>query len=221
MARACEALHHNEVELVYLKQALDANPKDIESNRHCAVSLARMGQFDQAMACWHRIEEITGGNREATEMILRLAEEKLKYPGGKPPAKRKTEAEVQKPRETQAAEACDEQQPPAEADPLLAVDSSDPARDIERAAQEEASRRASHEPAESESSAERQPPRAKRVFRMPWLELALVGAVVALLLQIFPSWWDAVAAFAVEHLQILLIVANAVVVVVLINPTKR
>jgi len=56
---------------------------------------------------------------------------------------------------------------------------------------------------------------------MPWLELALVGAVVALLLQIFPSWWDAVAAFAVEHLQILLILANVVVVVVLINPTKR
>jgi len=169
-----------------------------------------------AMACWHRIEEITGGNREATEMILRLAEEKLKYPGGKPPAKRKTEAEVQKPPETQAAEACDEQQPPAEAEPLLAANSSDPARDIERAAQEEASKRASHEPTESETSAERQPRRTKRVFRMPWLELALVAAVVALLLQIFPSWWDAVAAFAIEHAQILLIVANAVILLFLV-----
>lgn len=85
MAEACEALHHNEVELVYLKQALDAAPKDCEVNRHCARSLARMGQFDQAIACWHRVEEIRGKDTEAAEMVLRLTQEKMQYPGGKPP----------------------------------------------------------------------------------------------------------------------------------------
>ncbi len=57
MAEACAALHFNEVELRYLKNALEGNPKDVDINRHCAISLARMGQYDQAIACWHRIEE--------------------------------------------------------------------------------------------------------------------------------------------------------------------
>jgi tetratricopeptide (TPR) repeat protein len=84
MADACAALHHNDVELVYLKQALDADPKSIEVNRHCARSLGRMGQFDQAIACWHRIETLKGKDAEAAKMISMLAEEKLKYPGGRP-----------------------------------------------------------------------------------------------------------------------------------------
>lgn len=79
MARACQALHFNDVELVYLKQALERAPKDVEVNRHCAQSLARMGQFDQAIACWHRIEEITGGNAEAATMISQLAEDKIRF----------------------------------------------------------------------------------------------------------------------------------------------
>lgn len=101
MARACQALHYNEVELLYLKQALQAAPKDVEVNRHCAHSLARMGQFDQAIACWHRVEEISGGNKEAAQMILKLAEEKIYFGGriGKSAAVKKgrvatTETEV-------------------------------------------------------------------------------------------------------------------------------
>jgi hypothetical protein len=78
MAKACEALHYNEVELVYLKPALDAAPKDANVNRHCARSLARMGQFDQAIACWHRVDEITGKDREAAAMISQLAEERMR-----------------------------------------------------------------------------------------------------------------------------------------------
>jgi len=85
MAHACEALHHNEVELVYLKQALEAEPKNLKVNRHCARSLGRMGQFDQAIACWHRIEVLQGRDDEASKMISTLAEEKLKFPGGRPP----------------------------------------------------------------------------------------------------------------------------------------
>lgn len=85
MAEACAALHHNEVELAYLKQALDADPKSIEVIRHCAQSLGRVGQYDQAIACWHRIETLKGKNEEAAKMISRLAEERLKYPGGRPP----------------------------------------------------------------------------------------------------------------------------------------
>lgn len=76
MAQACAAFHYNEVELRYLKNALDANPKDIEVNRHCALSLARVGQFDQAIACWHRIEELRPNDQEAKRMIAELTVER-------------------------------------------------------------------------------------------------------------------------------------------------
>jgi tetratricopeptide (TPR) repeat protein len=101
MAEACAALHYNEVELVYLKQALDAEPKSADVNRHCARSLGRMGQFDQAIACWHRVEKLIGRDEEATRMISILAQEKLTYPGGRPQAVHKeqvpTKVEEQEP----------------------------------------------------------------------------------------------------------------------------
>ncbi len=78
MAQACAAYHYNEVELRYLKNALDANPKDIEVNRHCAQSLARMGQFGQAIACWHRIEELRPHDQEAKRMIAELTVERAR-----------------------------------------------------------------------------------------------------------------------------------------------
>lgn len=59
MARACAFNRYNEVELRYLKNALDGKPKDVEVNRHCAQSLARMGQFDMAISCWNRVHEKT------------------------------------------------------------------------------------------------------------------------------------------------------------------
>jgi len=86
MADASAAQHQNEVELVYLKQALDAEPKNVDVNRHCGRSLARMGQFDQAIACWHRVELLKRSDVEAQKMISMLALEKLKYPDGRPPA---------------------------------------------------------------------------------------------------------------------------------------
>lgn len=90
MAQACEAFRYNEVELRYLKNALDANPKDIDVNRHCAQSLARMGQFDQAIACWHRIEELRPNDQEAKRMIAELTVERARPQLGMGPAARRT-----------------------------------------------------------------------------------------------------------------------------------
>ncbi len=82
MAHACEAFQFNEVELRYLKNALDANPKDADVNRHCAQSLARMGQFDQAIACWHRVEEAKRYDPEPPKMISALTIEKSRARAG-------------------------------------------------------------------------------------------------------------------------------------------
>ena len=84
MATACKANRYNEVELRYLKNALDKNPKDIEVNKHCAESLTRMGQFDQAIACWHRIETLDKKNTEAKQKISELTVAKAT---GIPPGK--------------------------------------------------------------------------------------------------------------------------------------
>jgi len=86
IAQACEAFHYNEVELRYLKNALDANPKDVDVNRHCAYSLARMGQFEQAIACWHRIEELTPKDKEAPKKIAELQIERTRPQAGFGPA---------------------------------------------------------------------------------------------------------------------------------------
>jgi len=72
LAEACKVNHFNEVELRYLKNALDVNPKNIGVNKHCAESLARMGQFDQAIACWHRVQELDKGNEEAKKKMADL-----------------------------------------------------------------------------------------------------------------------------------------------------
>ena len=87
LADACKANRYNEVELRYLKNALDRNPKDIEVNKHCAESLTRMGQFDQAIACWHRIETLDKKNSEAKHQIslLTVAKTTGVPPGAEPP----------------------------------------------------------------------------------------------------------------------------------------
>ena len=82
MARACAAYRYNEPELRYLKNALDGRPRDVEVTRHCANSLTRMGQFDQAIRCWHRVEALRPDDREAAEMISSLTVEKQRVPAG-------------------------------------------------------------------------------------------------------------------------------------------
>jgi tetratricopeptide (TPR) repeat protein len=90
LADACAAFGYIEVELRYLRNALDANPKDPEVNKHCAQSLARIGQFDQAIACWNRVDEARRGDVEAQRMIsdLQIAKTQGRRSFGKgPPVK--------------------------------------------------------------------------------------------------------------------------------------
>ena len=82
MATAAENSGDDEVELYYLKCALDTNPKDPNVNRQCALALATRAQFDQAIACWHRVEQARPGDEEAQHEIARLAVEKTIVKGG-------------------------------------------------------------------------------------------------------------------------------------------
>ena len=45
-----------------------------------------MGQFDQAIACWHRVEQAKPHDEEALQAISRLSVEKTIHKGGYDPA---------------------------------------------------------------------------------------------------------------------------------------
>lgn len=80
MAQACEQFRPvlNDAELKYLRMALDANSRDVETNKHCARSLARMSQFDGAIACWRRVEEVKKNDPEAQKSIAKLMMDKTR-----------------------------------------------------------------------------------------------------------------------------------------------
>ncbi len=84
MVDACEAMHYNEVGLRYMKNALDGSPGDLEVVRHGARYLGRVGQFDQAIALWHFIEEKTRGDEEANKMISQLTIDRQRRAQGLP-----------------------------------------------------------------------------------------------------------------------------------------
>ncbi len=60
----------------YLRAALDVAPLDPEVNRQCAAYMEKLGQFDQAIACWNRISGVRGVKDEAQREIARLSVEK-------------------------------------------------------------------------------------------------------------------------------------------------
>jgi tetratricopeptide (TPR) repeat protein len=93
LAEACAALGHMETELRYLRFALERDANDVTVNRHCAKSLTRQGYYDQAIACWHRVDESTRGDVEAQKMILELQIEKTQAGLGRTRAAAKPDAE--------------------------------------------------------------------------------------------------------------------------------
>jgi tetratricopeptide (TPR) repeat protein len=82
LAAACKELTYDEVELAYLKTALEANSKDAEICRLCAIALRERKQFDQAIAMWHRVEQIRPNDEESQRAIASLAVEKTIAQGG-------------------------------------------------------------------------------------------------------------------------------------------
>ena len=82
MALACDHMDQSDAQLVYLKIALDANPKDLDVNRLCGRALAKIGQFDQAIACWSRVLQTKPNDVEATKAVGNLAVEKTISHGG-------------------------------------------------------------------------------------------------------------------------------------------
>jgi len=82
VADAYEQLGGDECQLYVLRWALDAAPKDATVNRRAAQALARLGQFDQAISCWRRVELAKPGDQEAAKAIHQLGVEQTIQKGG-------------------------------------------------------------------------------------------------------------------------------------------
>jgi len=82
MATASENLagmipgEYMDCQLFYLKAAWEANPKDPVINRLLGLALGKRGQYDNAIACWHRVEEARPDDEEPRRAIAFLAVEK-------------------------------------------------------------------------------------------------------------------------------------------------
>lgn len=82
VADAYQQVGSEECQLFVLRWALDAAPKDITVNRRAAEALARLGQFDQAISCWRRVEQAKPGDPDAAKAISQLSVEKTIQQGG-------------------------------------------------------------------------------------------------------------------------------------------
>ncbi len=82
LATVAENTGHDEVELLYLKCALEMNSKDTNVNRQYAAALVARNEFDQAIACWRRVEQAKPGDFEAQRAISELTVERTIHKGG-------------------------------------------------------------------------------------------------------------------------------------------
>jgi tetratricopeptide (TPR) repeat protein len=96
MATACENLKCQQTPLVYLKMALEPKPKDPDINRLCAKAFDDAGMYDQAITCWHRVEQAKPGDEEAGRAIASLTVKKTLEKGGWEKGKDVSETRFQK-----------------------------------------------------------------------------------------------------------------------------
>ena len=82
MSEIATAAAEDETLLYYLKLALDTNPKDPDMNRRAGKALARVGAFDQAIMCWHRVEKAVPNDTEAPQMISQLTVDRQLFSSG-------------------------------------------------------------------------------------------------------------------------------------------
>jgi len=81
MGQAAKKSGDFECEMYYLKTALNANPKDPAVNRLCAVAASERLLYDQAIYCWHRVEEAFPDDEEAKRAISLLQSERMRKGG--------------------------------------------------------------------------------------------------------------------------------------------
>ena len=86
MAKGLDELEILECQLFLLRWALGVDSKNESVNRQAAHTLEKMGQFDQAIACWSRVTQAIPHDEEALKAVSRLSVEKTISQGGYDPS---------------------------------------------------------------------------------------------------------------------------------------
>lgn len=105
LADGCGELGHSDCQLYYLRWALDLAPQDLEINKQAAAALEAIGEFDQAIGCWVRIQQQRPADEEVARAISRLSVEKTIDRGGYNPALLKGAGEVTLPQSMRVKDA--------------------------------------------------------------------------------------------------------------------
>ena len=82
LGKACEAQELDESQIEFMRMALDGDMSDVEVNRVAARAFGRLGQFDEAIACWTRVAKAKPGDEEAMRAMSNLSVEKTIKKGG-------------------------------------------------------------------------------------------------------------------------------------------
>jgi tetratricopeptide (TPR) repeat protein len=82
LAETYEAVKSDECQRFVLRWALDASPSDVQVNRSAGRLLGRLGEFDQAIACWKRVLAAKPIDEEASKAVSQLGVEQTIRKGG-------------------------------------------------------------------------------------------------------------------------------------------
>ena len=114
IAKSCEELEASDVQIEYLKLALEGNIKDASLNRAAATAFAKVARFDEAIACLERIAANQPNNQELAREIGQMTVNKTIHKGGYEHAESSLDVSVEKQAQEQltggAMELSEEQQ---------------------------------------------------------------------------------------------------------------
>lgn len=82
LGRACEAMDYDEGQVEYLRQALDFDKEDPNTNRLLGRAYDRTGQFNLAIECFQRVLRAVPRDEEATRAMSNLAVKRTIAKGG-------------------------------------------------------------------------------------------------------------------------------------------
>lgn len=82
IGRACEAQEFDEAQIEYLRQALDADNEEPETNRQLGRTYERVGQYQEAILCFTRVIKAIPKDEEALRAMSNLAVKKTIDRGG-------------------------------------------------------------------------------------------------------------------------------------------
>jgi tetratricopeptide (TPR) repeat protein len=82
LADACGAAGHAAAEICYWKAAVESAGDDADVLRRAGAALARLCEYDAALACWRKVEAADCGREEASEAILAITVAKSRRRNG-------------------------------------------------------------------------------------------------------------------------------------------